>query len=123
MHLPEEDRNISIPRILFAFSMDKIDNRTDGLPMMGSIAWPIGSFNFKMWYFQGSNLLFISGIGGLDMFLVLVGYHVKGGELLCLISKHNNVGKCILLLFNFTQSALECILIYLLSIGLLGITS
>ena len=47
MHLPEEDRNISIARIVFAFSMDKIDNRTDGLPMMGSIAWPIGSFNFK----------------------------------------------------------------------------
>ena len=122
MHLPEEDRNISIARIVFAFSMDKIDNRTDGLPMMGSIAWPIGSFNFKMWYFQGSNLLFISGIGGFDMFLGLVGYQLKGRVWLSLISKHNNVGKCILFLFNLTQCALECVQLYMLSIGLLGIT-
>ena len=63
-----------------------------------------------------------SGIGGLDMLLCLIGYQVKGRELLSLISKHNIVGKYILFLFCITQCALECVQLYMLSIGLLGIT-
>ena len=44
MYLPESAKNISISiaEIWSAFDCDKGDNRTDHLPMMDSIAWPIG---------------------------------------------------------------------------------
>ena len=44
MYLPESAENISrsIAEIWTAFECDEGDNRTDHLPMMDSIAWPIG---------------------------------------------------------------------------------
>ena len=44
MYLPESAKNIStsIAEIWSAFECDKEDNRIDHLPMMDSIAWPIG---------------------------------------------------------------------------------
>ena len=43
MHLPESSYNLTIAAIWTTFSDDRRDNRTDGLPMMDSIAWPIGA--------------------------------------------------------------------------------
>ena len=42
MYLPEVDTNFSTAGIWSAFSEERRDNRTDNLPMMDSIAWPIG---------------------------------------------------------------------------------
>ena len=44
---------------------------------------------------------------------------MKGRELLSFISKHKDIGKYILFLFNITQGALELVTIYLILIGLL----
>ena len=42
MHLPGEAANISIAVLWSAFSLERRDNRTDDLPMMDTISWPIG---------------------------------------------------------------------------------
>ena len=44
MYLPESAENISnsIVEIWSAFACDKGDKRADHLPMMDSIAWPLG---------------------------------------------------------------------------------
>ena len=42
MHLPEGAYNLTIAAIWTSFSEDRRDKRTDNLPMMDSIVWPIG---------------------------------------------------------------------------------
>ena len=43
MYLAKEAANISIADIWPAFALDKRDSRTDDLPMMDSITWPISN--------------------------------------------------------------------------------
>ena len=54
MHLPEMAYNLTISTIGNSFSEDRRDKQTDNLPMMGSIAWPIGALMKKV-LFQGAN--------------------------------------------------------------------
>ena len=66
MHLLKGPHNVSIVGAWSAFLEDRKDNQTDNLPMMDSIAWPIGSCmmfkilissnyqlsdHFRNWYF------------------------------------------------------------------------
>ena len=64
MYLPEETQNISIIELWSAFTAKNTDNRTHILPMMDSIAWPIGM--------QGS---IIRPFPGLVNFFPAVAYH------------------------------------------------
>ena len=43
MHLPEKTYNLTIGAIWTSFSEDMQDKRTDDLPLMDSVAWPIGA--------------------------------------------------------------------------------
>ena len=54
MHLPEMAYNLTISTIGNSFSENRRDKQTDNLPMMGSIAWPIGALMKKV-LFQGAN--------------------------------------------------------------------
>ena len=51
MYLPEMAYNLTISTIGNSFSEDRRDKQTDNLPMMGSIAWPIGA-QIKKSYFM-----------------------------------------------------------------------
>ena len=44
MYLPEVAQNVSISELWSSFAMNSRDNRTDNLPMMDFIAWPIGMY-------------------------------------------------------------------------------
>ena len=43
MYLQEDTYNLMIAVIWTSFSEDRRDKRTDDLPMMDSVAWPIGA--------------------------------------------------------------------------------
>ena len=49
MHLAERTENMDNVEFLSTFSLGRRDNRTDVLPMMDSIAWPIGLRIYSIW--------------------------------------------------------------------------
>ena len=53
MHLPHVPYNLTVSTILQSFSEDKRDKQTDNLPMMESIAWPIGGQIEKVLFHVG----------------------------------------------------------------------
>ena len=58
MPLQEDTYNMTIAAIWTSFSEDRRDKRTDDLPMMDSVAWPIGD-QIKNSYFMVINSNFI----------------------------------------------------------------
>ena len=109
MHLPETAYNLTISTIWTSFSEDK---RTDNLPMMGSIAWPIGG-QFKIFYFKVLIWNFISAIGILD---IIVALSTKSWwckwwypHMLSSTTKCDQIWNCLVLIFSLTQG-IVCIM-------------
>ena len=75
MHLLLVGNNHTILEILCTLSEDKCDGKTDGLPMMDSLAWPIGSiYMYREGKLPHRNIhLTLSGILLLDACILFLG--------------------------------------------------
>ena len=82
MHLAEHKENMDVVEYLSTLSLGRRDNRTDALPMMDSIAWPIGLNKYTNFSYIAINFKFILGFAFLDMLLCLSGY--KSNDYFCL---------------------------------------
>ena len=127
MHLPDEAYNWTITTIWATFSEDRRDKRTDDLPMMDSITWPIGKHN-KISCLKATNSNFISGIGILDVLVALssMSYrwrwwypHIFDSTKEC---KWDKIWNCLVFMFSITQSAMCFIGLCLTFHGLLWST-
>ena len=114
--------NFSISDILCKISDDRGHNRTDSLPMMDSIAWPIGS-NDELKIYQKVLYTTVSvGIGFLDAFVLFIGggggCRVRWHRTLVFVSNYK-MGKFIVLPFCTVECILCFATIFFLCFGIL----
>ena len=116
MYLPLTTSNNSIAALWSAL-LDRTDNRTDNLPMMDSIVWPIGLFSLlaklrlKRWQLH---VHFALGIGLYPVILCLTGFDMWFQD----VSKFM-MNDCILIPYYSTELFLESIVVYLVSTNIL----
>ena len=113
MHLKEEPTfNLTLAELWTSLSDERRDNRTDDLPLMDSIAWPLGKHSHQKFIPTGYTN-FISGIGFLDILMALnSGSYKWRWWYPHVFSSTNNCKKvwnCLVFLFSLTQSFM-CIL-------------
>ena len=125
MYLPADAKNSSILELCSLIGMNSTgDNRTDNLPMMDFIAWPLGAEHRLIGRPQILFTLtrFISGIGSFNYLMWFCGYPMGYGlgENLrqCLIS-NGKLGTAIISLYCFNMLILGFTIILSVSTSLL----
>ena len=125
MHLPDEAYNWTITAIWTTFSEDRRDKRTDDLPMMDSITWPIGA-HIKNSYLKVTTIISISGIGILDVLVALGSKSYRWRwwypHIFDSTNEWDQIWNCLVFMFSITQSAMCFIGLCLTFHGLLWST-
>ena len=127
MYLPEVAQNVSISELWSSFAMNSRDNRTDNLPMMDFIAWPIGMYvKWLHTVFRSPEIFtqtyFISGIGSFDYFMWFCGYPIGyglGDTLQRGLISNGKLGTVIIALYRFNVLVLGFTIIFFVSTSLL----